>query len=80
MVIHGYVYQDDQEDLKLINNFIKTMSVGVVKPKYISRIGKDINPGKKCPLLVKFNEQEEETKDFGNLSQLRGIDEYKKSK
>ena len=64
MIIHGYVYQDDQEDLKLIDNFIKTMSVGVVKPKYISRIGKDINPGKKCPLLVKFNKQEEKTKVF----------------
>ena len=46
LVIHGYAYQDDQEDVKLIVNFIKTMSVGVVKPKSLSRIGKDINPGK----------------------------------
>ena len=27
---------------------------------------------------MKFNEQEEKTKNFGNLSQLTGIDKYKK--
>ena len=68
--VHGVDQNVDPSEY--IDNLIKTLAIGVVKPKAVKRI----DNAEKRPLIVTFQNTEEKSKFMKSLSNLKGKNEY----
>lgn len=79
IIIHGVEDPTTEDATKKDEAWVKTLIEKLhvkINIKYISRIGKSVD-GKKRPLIVTLNSEEEKMNVFGNLPALKGIDAYK---
>ena len=79
MIIHGVEEPTTDDAPNKDETWVKTLIGKLhvkVEIKRISRIGKSAD-GKKRPLIVTLNSEEEKDSVFGNLPALKGIETYK---
>ena len=75
IIIHGAPdTQDNQEDQSFVADFIEALHINV-SIKQVVRIGQP-SEGKKRPIKISFESEEEKFKLLRNLSTLRGMDQY----
>ena len=78
IIIHGCIEKDsDDQDKTFVQDMLKEISVGIVKTKSITRVGKT-DSGKARPIKVSFNNIDEKIKVMSNLRFLKGKDTYNK--
>ena len=78
IIIHGCIEKDsDDQDKTFVQDIIKEISVGIVKTKSITRVGKT-DSGKSRPIKVSFNNIDEKNKVMSNLRFLKGKETYNK--
>lgn len=76
IIIHGKEESDQQNgDRAFVSRMIQLVSVGI-KPKSITRIGRD-DTHRKRPIKVVFQTEQDKENILGNLSNLKGFDEFK---
>ena len=68
--VHGV--DANVEPSEFIDNLIKTLSIGALKPKAVKRVGN----GEKKPLIVTFRNSDEKSKFMSSLNGLKGKNEY----
>ena len=64
--------QDDDFAFDFIKNLHTKATI-----KYVSRIGLDKEDGKRRPILIALQSEDQKVKLLGNLSALKGLDNYK---
>ena len=69
--VHGV--DPNVEPSEYIDNLIKNLSIGAVKPKSVKRVGN----GEKKPLIITFRNSDEKSKFMSSLNGLKGKNEYK---
>ena len=76
LIIHGKEEIEPNTDKEFVDNLIKELQIGVVNVQLVDRIGQ-VTQGRKRPLKMVLNNEEDQQKVLHNLTNLKGKPSYK---